>query len=235
MNLNSAPFRYNKGRRGCSSVCPPGFWVRAHTERISARRKLRCDMASNHIDPGACISVLVNAFYQYAGKKAFYQFARKRRLNRKEFQKMGTEDSEKVNEFFTIYDANKDSKISFEEYWSLISSIAITQSDQMAMQSEVRPSNAQVSRITDVERSINSIVRYFYEHSTVQGNTKTVTIEEFKTMLEADFLDCIKEYSDPGQVLKDLDSESQEVEFSEYWKIIERFANDLKKEAKKKR
>ncbi|XP_078524478.1 uncharacterized protein LOC144797647 isoform X2 [Lissotriton helveticus] len=183
-------------------------------------------MASNDVDPEFCIGVLVKTFYQYAGKK---------RMNRKEFQKMSTEDKEEVNELIRLIDANEDGKISFEEYWSLISLITDTLSKQMAMHSEVKPSNAQVDQMTDVERSINTIVRYFYEHSTVQGDPKTVSTEELKTMLQADFLNCIKAYSDPGQVLKGLDSKSQDIEFSEYWKIIERFANDLKKQEKKKR
>ncbi|XP_069074183.1 protein S100-A16-like [Pleurodeles waltl] len=193
-------------------------------------------MASNDVDPELSITVLVKAFYQYAGK---------RRMNRKEFQKMvgtelnhilsSTEDKEEVDELLKLIDANEDGKISFEEYWSLISLITDTLSKQMAMHFHVKPSNAQAEQITDVERNINTIVRYFYEHSTVHGNTKTVTVEEFKTMLLTNFPNCIKEYSDPGQVLKSLDTKNQEIEFSEYWKVIERFANDIKKQEKKKR
>lgn len=192
-------------------------------------------MASNDIDPELSISVLVKTFYQYAGK---------RKMNRKEFQKMvgtelnhiltSTEDKEEVDGLIKLIDANEDGKISFEEYWSLISLITDTLSKQMAMHFQVKPSNAQVEQMTNVERSINTIVRYFYEHSTVHGNKKTVTLEEFKSMLQTNFPNYIKEYSDPGQVLKILDTKSQEIDFSEYWKLIERFANDLKKQEKKK-
>ncbi|KAJ1081027.1 hypothetical protein NDU88_001214 [Pleurodeles waltl] len=91
-------------------------------------------MASNCSDVERSIKVLVKNFYTYAGKND--------KMNRSEFHKMVGKDlshiltnphsKQGVDDLIKKLDANDDGKISFEEYWTIVSEIANKLSRQMA-------------------------------------------------------------------------------------------------------
>ncbi|XP_078526885.1 protein S100-A16-like isoform X1 [Lissotriton helveticus] len=95
-------------------------------------------MASNCSDLERSIEVLVKNFYLYAGKKE--------KMNRRDFRKMvgaelshiltNTQSKEGADKLIKSLDANDDGKISFEEYWTLVSEIAKKLSQQMAIQNQ---------------------------------------------------------------------------------------------------
>ncbi|KAM9294671.1 protein S100-A13 isoform 1-T2 [Gastrophryne carolinensis] len=85
---------------------------------------------------------------------------------------------------------------------------------------------------TEVEQAIVTIVKCFFDHSTEEGKSNTLTVGEFNKLVAKELPNLLKDVPLEDKI-KQLDiNQDGELKFFEYWRLIGELAKDIKREVK---
>ncbi|XP_032089920.1 protein S100-A13-like [Thamnophis elegans] len=87
------------------------------------------------------------------------------------------------------------------------------------------------SDLTELEKAIEKVVDIFFKCAAQEGNKSTLTISEFKELVNHQLPNLMKNVGDLDEKMRSLDvNNDQELKFGEYWRLIGELAKEIKKE-----
>ncbi|XP_075464196.1 protein S100-A13 [Ascaphus truei] len=87
---------------------------------------------------------------------------------------------------------------------------------------------------TEVEKSVVTIVKCFFEHAGEEGKKGTLSMAEFTKLVNKELPHMMKDVSLEAK-MKELDiNKDNELKFNEYWRLIGELGKDVKREIKEK-
>ncbi|KAM4013833.1 uncharacterized protein ACNLHF_003844 isoform 2-T2 [Anomaloglossus baeobatrachus] len=190
-------------------------------------------MASGYSELESAIETLVHKYYEYTKKGRKHD-----KMNKKEFWEILKQElsnvlthtwiKESVEEVFQSLDKDKDGKMSFGEYWTLIEEIVLKLSQQMD-KPEMPPS------LTELERAIVTVLKWFFDHAREEGKTKTLSINKFIKLSHEELPHLMKDTS-LQEKMKSLDiNQNSELTFIDFWKLLREFRKQVKSKVKAKK
>ncbi|KAM4013067.1 protein S100-A9-like [Anomaloglossus baeobatrachus] len=190
-------------------------------------------MASGYSELESAIETLIHKYYDYAKKGRKHD-----KMNKKEFKEILTQElsnvlthtwiKESVEETFQALDKDKDGKMSFDEYWTLIEEIVLKMSQQMD-EHKMPPSQ------TELERAIVTVLNWFFDHAREEGKTKTLSINKFIKLCHEELPHLTKDIS-LQEKMKALDiNQDSELTFIDFWKLLSELSKQVKSEVKAKK
>ncbi|XP_063172736.1 protein S100-A13 [Candoia aspera] len=87
------------------------------------------------------------------------------------------------------------------------------------------------SELTELEMSIEKIVRTFFTYADREGKKHTLTSGEFKELVALQLPNLMKNVGDLDEKMRALDvNNDEELKFGEYWRLIGELAKEIKRE-----
>nr|XP_056709745.1 protein S100-A13-like [Euleptes europaea] len=85
--------------------------------------------------------------------------------------------------------------------------------------------------LTELETAIDKIVCAFFTCASREGKKNTLTVNEFKELVNTQLPNLMKDVVDLDEKMKTLDvNNDQELKFNEFWRLIGELAKDIKRE-----
>ncbi|XP_073493475.1 protein S100-A16-like [Phyllobates terribilis] len=190
-------------------------------------------MASGYSELESAIETLVHKYYDYAKKKGKHD-----KMNKEEFKEIVqqelsnimtfTSNKELINKHFQSLDVDKDGKIGFDEYWTLIGEIALKLRQRMAMEYQMPSSQ------TELEGAILTTVKWFIDHAGEEGIKETLSVNDFIKLSQTELPHLMKDVSLEEMVKLSINQDS-DMKFGKYWSLVGLMSKNVERDMKPKK